>query len=68
MHVLDILNAMKEGNDWRKALYDHIPKRKVKPVDVVLKEEEQRRILFLRRKLSIETDHFNLDKIKEKFT
>jgi len=43
-HVAGILlEVMANGGDWRGAFLKHIPDRKIKPVEVVLEEERQRR-------------------------
>lgn len=56
MHMVAILNEVKvNGGDWRTALHKHIPKRKIKNLDVLYKEEELRRIQFLKRKLNAES-------------
>lgn len=65
MHMVGILNSLKEGFDWPTALQGNIPKRKLKDNDVVLQEEEKKRVAYLRRKLSIEKDNFNLSKLKK---
>lgn len=66
MHMVGILNSLKEGLDWSTTLHTNIPKRKLKDNDVVLQEEEKKRVAYLRRKLSIEKDNFNLSKLKKK--
>lgn len=65
MHMVGILNSLKEGNDWSTTLQTNIPKRKLKDNEVVLREEEKRRVAYLRRKLSIEKDNFNLSKLQQ---
>lgn len=49
-HVTGILlEVMANGGDWRKAFIKHIPARKIKPVEVVI-EEEERRLSRMRQK------------------
>lgn len=49
-HVTGILlEVMANGGDWRKAFIRHIPTRKIKPLEVVM-EEEERRLAKLRHK------------------
>ena len=67
MHMIDIMNSLKDGNDWKTALHKNIPKRKLKDSEVIFKEEEQKRVAYMKRKLSIDKDNFNLNKIKKQF-
>lgn len=42
-HVTGILlEVMANGGDWRKAFIKHIPARKIKPLEIVIEEEERR--------------------------
>ena len=42
-HVVGVLlDVMSNGGDWREALSKHIPKRKIKPVEVLMEEQKRR--------------------------
>lgn len=50
-HVTGILlEVMANGGDWRAAFLKHIPQRKIKPMEQVAKEEEQKMARFLRNR------------------
>lgn len=58
-HVTGILlEVMANGGDWQAAFLKHIPKRKIKPMDVVAEEEEAR--LARRLKTRKQMPQFNL--------
>lgn len=65
LHMVAILNSLKDGADWSRALHSNIPKRKIKSNEIVLREEEQKRIAYLKRKLSIETDFLSHDRLRK---
>uniref|UniRef100_A0A6G1SQ65 RNA (guanine-9-)-methyltransferase domain-containing protein 1 n=1 Tax=Aceria tosichella TaxID=561515 RepID=A0A6G1SQ65_9ACAR len=58
-HVTGILlEVMANGGDWQAALMKHIPKRKIKPMDVVAEEEEKRLARLLKTRK--QTPQFSL--------
>lgn len=62
-HVVGILlEVMSNGGDWRGALNKHVPKRKIKPVEVLVEEQKQRlakeRLRKRASKFSIRDDFF----------
>lgn len=37
-----ILETLSNGNDWRSAIMKHVPQRKIKPMELVMEEEQKR--------------------------
>lgn len=62
-HVVGVLlDVMSNGGDWREALNKHIPKRKIKPIEVLIEEQKRRnekdKLRKRSRKFSIRDDLF----------
>ncbi|XP_027199665.1 mitochondrial ribonuclease P protein 1 homolog [Dermatophagoides pteronyssinus] len=54
MHVVAILNQVKQTNNWKQTLREQIPKRKMKNFDELEQQNHERQLAYLKRKLSID--------------